>query len=696
VVRRARPFAGRSKRAAFAAVAGAAAIVLLAAGGGFASRVHAGPKTAASTHGHTVGSPWRWEGVERIVAVGDVHGASEELVRLLRDAGLVNEWQAWTGGTTHLVALGDLEDRGPGGRRVMDLLMKLQPQAKAAGGEVHVVMGNHEVLGLVGDFRYVSREDAASFVADEPRGVRTSALAREGQRAAEEGLSAEEADRRFGERYPPGFFGRRAAFSARGTYGKWMFGLPVAVVLNGTAFVHGGPGPLLAEAAAAGKASGHDPLDALTESAQRDLRSFFDAERDLQAAGLIRIEDSFTDSLNRMSALVAASESDGSAGANPRDPAREKILVPARRYIAIRDSLLLRPDGPLWYRAGADEAVEVPRLDAALASLDARRMVVGHTPTEDHRIAIRFGGRLIGVDTGMLFSVYGGRPAALIFEGDRAMVRYAGEKPAEVDLAPPSTPPVVPPPFSPAPADAPASSRPELSDAEIEGVLETAEIVKTEHIGTGITKPQRLTLRSGGTERRAIFKTVREEIVGMVHAGNSVQMSHADKFVFEIAAYRLDRLIGLDMVPVTVPRTVDRVQGSLQDWVENSVQEGRRKADGFEPPDESVLERQRELMHLFDTLIYNTDRNSTNILVTPSDWKIHLIDHSRSFRLESRPPEALKGIAIPVPAALRERLAALDLPLLKSRLGELLSTEQMKAILKRRDGLLRQTPAVPS
>ena len=104
-----------------------------------------------------------WKGVERIVAIGDVHGDYEQFVALLDSAGLINAKQEWTGGKTHLVQTGDVLDRGPESRKVMDLLMRLEREARKAGGYVHALIGNHEAMNMYGDLRYVSPEEYAAF-----------------------------------------------------------------------------------------------------------------------------------------------------------------------------------------------------------------------------------------------------------------------------------------------------------------------------------------------------------------------------------------------------------------------------------------------------------------------------------------------------------------------------------------------------
>ena len=106
---------------------------------------------------------WHFADVDRVVAVGDVHGAYDALVSTLQNAGVIDEDLAWSGGKTHLVSTGDLLDRGAESRRVMNLVMRLEREAVEAGGRVHLLLGNHEVMNLIGDLRYVAVEEYAAF-----------------------------------------------------------------------------------------------------------------------------------------------------------------------------------------------------------------------------------------------------------------------------------------------------------------------------------------------------------------------------------------------------------------------------------------------------------------------------------------------------------------------------------------------------
>ena len=131
---------------------------------------------------------WRFENVSRVVAFADVHGDFERLFDLLMDTEIIDEAGNWIGGSTHLVSTGDLVDRGPRSREVLDLLMKLQEQAPESGGQVIVTLGNHEVMNIQNDLRYVSREEYAAFRNSEQDAAYPA--------------------------QPPGFIGHRRAFSS--------------------------------------------------------------------------------------------------------------------------------------------------------------------------------------------------------------------------------------------------------------------------------------------------------------------------------------------------------------------------------------------------------------------------------------------------------------------------------------------------
>ena len=179
------------------------------------------------------GSQWEWSGVGRIVAVGDVHGRHDQLTSILQGAGLVDDQLRWTGEKDHLVLCGDLVDRGPDDRAIMDLARRLQGEAESAGGRVHVVLGNHEVMNLARDFRYVRPQGYASFAPAERSGDRRKAWRAYEKALSGKGVETGQLRAAFDEKYPPGFFARRRAFTAKGDYGSWLLEQPSVIKVNG-------------------------------------------------------------------------------------------------------------------------------------------------------------------------------------------------------------------------------------------------------------------------------------------------------------------------------------------------------------------------------------------------------------------------------------------------------------------------------
>ncbi len=181
-----------------------------------------------------------FEGVNRVVAVGDVHGGLEDLVDVLRTAHLIDGRNRWTGGNTHLVQTGDLLDRGPDSRKVMDLLMDLEQQAKQAGGMVHVLLGNHETMNLNGDLRYVTHDEFESYKTSDSARVRSEAY---------EALAdpAQKQDRKYRKKWedehPLGWAEHRAALSGAGRYGQWLRKKNAVEKIGDALFAHGGISP---------------------------------------------------------------------------------------------------------------------------------------------------------------------------------------------------------------------------------------------------------------------------------------------------------------------------------------------------------------------------------------------------------------------------------------------------------------------
>ena len=201
-----------------------------------------------------------------------------------------------------------------------------------------------------------------------------------------------------------------------------------------------------------------------------------------------------------------------------------------------------------------------------------------------------------------------------------------------------------------------------------EDLLRSAEVVSVEELAMGFRGPERVYLAHDGVELSAIFRS------------DTPRLGPADVAAHEIAAYEMDKILGLGMVPPAVERAINDDRGSLQLWVEGSVVfvEVERKTPSW--PDRA---HQLSRISMFDNLIGNRDRNGTNILIDPA-WQVALVDHTRSFtrgtQLERLPDQFDRRLV--------EKLRTLDRELLTGRLKGLLSGDQIGGILVRRDALL--------
>jgi hypothetical protein len=183
-------------------------------------------------------------GVDRIVAVGDVHGDYGQFVTVLQQAGVVDNKNHWTAGRTHLVQVGDVLDRGPDSRKVMDLLMDLERQAEHAGGRVHALIGNHEAMNILGDLRYTTAGEYAAFrtsTSDKLRDRAFAAMADSARKNDPEYRKQWDAER------PLGWVEHRLAFGPNGRYGAWIRSHNAVVKIDDYLFLHGGIGPQYAD-----------------------------------------------------------------------------------------------------------------------------------------------------------------------------------------------------------------------------------------------------------------------------------------------------------------------------------------------------------------------------------------------------------------------------------------------------------------
>jgi hypothetical protein len=565
---------------------------------------------------------------QRIVAIGDVHGAFEPFVAVLRAAQLVDGDLAWAGGDARLVLLGDVLDRGADSRRALELVRTLAEQAPRAGGRVELLLGNHEVMNLMGDLRYVTPAELAAYVGDEQPAEREAAWQRF-RTAAGDDPALRQA---FNEQYPPGFFGHRAAFAPSGPLGSWLLERPVLVTLDGTAFVHGGlPARIAGET-----------VNEVNEQHLGALRDYLAAVAELEAAGVLHRENDLRERGALAERYVAA---------NRADSATRRA---AQRVIELARSPLLGGDAVFWYRgtAACSAAIEQTRLEAALASLGATRVVVGHTPTRD-RIVTRLAGRVVRADTGML-PIYGGVPAAVDIRGDEIRALYA----------------------SGAAANAPEAQRRTvgvavqgLADDDIEKLLADGRVLsRTPHAG-GTELWQ---LERDGATVTAVFRPAPRRGFAALP---------------EVAAYRLDRLLELDLVPVAVRREDDGRVGSLMLDAAALPTETQRAAElGGEAA--CPLPDQWKAMQVLDVLSFNEGRTPETMRYDPADLSLVLADNAGLFGTATGAPAYLRRTTIEVSAHLAERLKMLDEPSLAQSLGDVLDAPRRTALLARRDRLI--------
>ena len=369
----------------------------------------------------------------RVVAIGDIHGAGDRLRTILQQTGLIDDEHGWSGGTATLVQTGDYTDRGPQVREVMDLLMQLEAGAREAGGEVRVLLGNHEAMNLLGDLRDVTPAIFASFASDDAERRREDAWRqyaahvarqrkdRDGPRPPEP-LSRTEWMRA----HPPGFIEYMEALGPDGRYGRWLREKPIAAVVGDTVFLHAGLGPGL-------KATS---VDALNDAARKEIERFDRHRRHLVDAGVILPFSTFQE----MFAAVAV-ELQTWTERLFRDPLaprhrprpvtrREKAHIEVLADLqTINNWSITDPEGPLWYRGFAQrpEHDGDALIDDMLARFGVARAVVGHSVTPSRRIVGRFDERVFLIDTGMLESAYQGRASALELLDGRVTAIYQEE-----------------------------------------------------------------------------------------------------------------------------------------------------------------------------------------------------------------------------------------------------------------------------
>lgn len=227
---------------------------------------------------------------------------------------------------------------------------------------------------------------------------------------------------------------------------------------------------------------------------------------------------------------------------------------------------------------------------------------------------------------------------------------------------------------------------PSLSDAQIEEFLLKAKVVKTRTTSKGITGSLRATLSDGTLTHDAQIQTIDERKAQFV-GNKGTEFNFRDSWMFNVAGYRIDRLIGMNMVPVSVSRTWRSHDAAFTWWIDDvMMDEGDRIKKKIQPPNSAAWNQQMQMVRMFDQLIANVDRNMGNLLIT-RDWRIWAIDHTRAFRTNAT--LATPANVTRADRAVVERLKTLDRTTLKVT-EKHLSQFEIDAILKRRDAIIKR------
>lgn len=230
---------------------------------------------------------------------------------------------------------------------------------------------------------------------------------------------------------------------------------------------------------------------------------------------------------------------------------------------------------------------------------------------------------------------------------------------------------------------------PELTVAQIKDFLKNAKVVRVRNTDRGVTAPRRLTLSDGTITHDAVFQAIddRQTVAHLNGArGAQTELNFVDSYKYNIAAYEIATLLGLDqMMPVYIERRWNGQLGSISWFVPTLMDESDRLKKKIEPPRPAEWNNQMYRMRVFSSLLRDTDRNLTNVLIT-NDWKVMMIDFSRAFRLQ---PELLHVKDLnKIDRNLLSRLETLNRDDIKKVAEDFVTKAELDALFARRDLLL--------
>jgi hypothetical protein len=233
-----------------------------------------------------------------------------------------------------------------------------------------------------------------------------------------------------------------------------------------------------------------------------------------------------------------------------------------------------------------------------------------------------------------------------------------------------------------------AQEEPKLSEAQMREFLLKAKVIASKNTSKGITSPFRLTLSDGVITHDAGFQSIDERAARRDFANGTSEINFRDCYKYDIAAYELAKLLGLgEMMPVTVERRWSGKTGAISWWLPVKMDESTRVSKDITPPDPGAWNRQMYKKRIFAELVYDTDPNLTNVLIS-SDWHLWMIDFTRAFRTYRQLREPVNITKSLCSRQLLERLRKLDGAEFAQKTKDLLTKAEIDGVMARRDKIV--------
>ena len=221
-----------------------------------------------------------------------------------------------------------------------------------------------------------------------------------------------------------------------------------------------------------------------------------------------------------------------------------------------------------------------------------------------------------------------------------------------------------------------------------ETFLKTAKITQVKQSKKGITGTLRVTMSDGTTTHDASVQRINDHQSVFQGQNGSTELNFKDTYMFNIAGWKLARMLGIaDMVPPSVDRRYNGDSASFTWWIDDVLMdEEERVSKKVNPPDKDHWEKEINVMHVFDQLMYNTDSNATNLLID-KQWRVWMIDHTRAFRTMKtlQDPKML----VQCDRKLLAKMKELNADALQKELKNYLDKGEIQGILARRDLIVK-------